>query len=262
MDSKRKNSDIGADKQVIRGSGLIGPSDSGVPTLIDVKDGKITRIRPLHYEMNYDKKDFNAWKIEARGKVLEPPLKGMVGPIGLAYKKRVYSKNRVRYPLKRVDWDPKGKRNTQNRGKSAYVRISWDEAIELVASELKRVGATYGPEAVLSQADMHGESMHLSSSHGCANRLLSLLGGYTIQMRNLDSWEGQNWGSKHVWGCEPVGEMMPAANLYPDIAEHGELPPLLGLRPGDDRLSHQRHDGQPPLLLAYGDRPQVRLYLP
>ena len=73
MDSKRKNSDIGADKQVIRGSGLIGPSDSGVPTLIDVKDGKITRIRPLHYEMNYDKKDFNAWKIEARGKVLEPP---------------------------------------------------------------------------------------------------------------------------------------------------------------------------------------------
>ena len=103
------------------------------------------------------------------------------------------------------------------------MRISWDEAAELVAAELKRVGATYGPEAVLSQADMHGETKHLSPSHGCANRLLSLLGGYTIQMRNLDSWEGQNWGAKHVWGCEPVGEMMPAANLYPDIAEHGEL---------------------------------------
>ena len=39
----------------------------------------------------------------------------------------------------------------------------------------------------------------------------------------MDSWEGQTWGAKHVWGCEPVGEMMPAANLYPDIAEHGEL---------------------------------------
>jgi hypothetical protein len=76
---------------------------------------------------------------------------------------------------------------------------------------------------VLSQADMHGETKHLSPSHGCANRLLSLLGGYTIQMRNLDSWEGQNWGAKHVWGCEPVGEMMPAANLYRDIAEHAEM---------------------------------------
>ena len=223
MGSDKKNIDIGADKQVIRGSGLIGIGDSGVPTLIDVKDGKVTRVRPLNYEMSYDRKDFNAWKIEARGKTFEPPMKGVVGPIGLAYKKRVYSKNRVRYPLKRIDWDPKGERNTQNRGTSGYVRISWDEAAELVASELKRVGKTYGPEAVLSQADMHGETMHLSPSHGCANRLLSLLGGYTIQMRNLDSWEGQTWGAKHVWGCEPVGEMMPAANLYPDIAEHGEL---------------------------------------
>ncbi|MBN2041626.1 MAG: molybdopterin-dependent oxidoreductase [Spirochaetes bacterium] len=212
-----------ADKQVIRGSGLIGSMDSGVPTLVDVKDGKIIRIRPLYYEMNYDKKDFNTWKIEARGKTLEPPMKGLVGPVGLTYKKRVYSKNRVRYPLKRADWNPNGERNTQNRGKSGYVRISWDEAADIVASELKRVGKKYGPEAVLSQADMHGETKHLSPSHGCANRLLSLLGGYTIQMRNLDSWEGQNWGAKHVWGCEPVGEMMPAANLYPDIAEHGEL---------------------------------------
>ncbi len=223
MQADKKKFDIGADKQVIRGTSLIGPKDSGAPTLIDVKDGKITRIRPLDYESKYDKKDFNVWKIEARGKTFEPPMRSVVGPLGHAYKKRVYSKNRVRYPLKRVDWDPNGERNTQNRGKSGYVRISWDEAAELVASELKRVGQNYGPEAVLSQADMHGESKHLSPSHGCANRLLSLLGGYTIQMRNLDSWEGQNWGAKHVWGCEPVGEMMPAANLYPDIAEHGEL---------------------------------------
>jgi anaerobic selenocysteine-containing dehydrogenase len=221
--NRKDGVDVGADRQVIRGSSLMGNGDSGIPTLVDVKDGKITRIRPLDYEMSYDRKDFNVWKMEARGKTFEPPMKGVIGPIGQAYKKRVYSKNRVRYPLKRVDWDPNGERNTQNRGKSGYVRISWDEAAEIVASELKRVGATYGPEAVLSQADMHGETMHLSPAHGCANRLLSLLGGYTIQMRNLDSWEGQNWGAKHVWGCEPVGEMMPAANLYPDIAENSDL---------------------------------------
>jgi anaerobic selenocysteine-containing dehydrogenase len=223
MAGNEKRIDIGADKQVIRGSSLIGPGDSGVPTIIDVKDGKVTRIRPLHYDMSYDSKDFNAWKMEARGKTFTPPMKGTVGPIGMAYKKRVYSKNRVSYPLKRVDWDPTGERNTQNRGKSGYVRISWDEAAELVASELKRVGAKYGPEAVLSQADMHGESTHLSPSHGCANRLLSILGGYTMQMRNMDSWEGWTWGAKHVWGCEPVGEMKPVANLYPDIAQNGEL---------------------------------------
>ncbi|MBN2062370.1 MAG: hypothetical protein JW882_18355, partial [Deltaproteobacteria bacterium] len=62
MCAEKKKIDIGADKQVIRGSGLIGPGDSGVPTLVDVKDGRITRIRPLNYEMNYDREDFNAWK--------------------------------------------------------------------------------------------------------------------------------------------------------------------------------------------------------
>ncbi len=222
---------IGADKQVIRGSGLMGPRDSGPPMVVDVGEGKIKRIRPLAYETEYDKKDFNVWKIEARGKTLTPPLHAIPGPLAQSYKKRVYSKNRVRYPLKRVDWDPSGApgstgpggRNTQNRGTSKYVRISWDEAAELVAAELRRVGGTYGPEAVFSQADMHGESKHLSPSHGCMNPLLSLLGGYTVQMRNFDSWEGQTWGAKHVWGCEPVGEMAPTSNLYPDIAQHAEL---------------------------------------
>jgi trimethylamine-N-oxide reductase (cytochrome c) len=120
MDSKYAG--VGGDKQVIRGSSIIGGAESGPPTLVDVKDGKIARIRPLQYEAKYDKKDFNVWKIEARGKTLEPPMRASVGPIGLAYKKRVYSKNRVRYPLRRVDWDPTGApgstgpggRNTQN----------------------------------------------------------------------------------------------------------------------------------------------------
>ena len=181
-------------RQVLRGTSLMGGGDSGGPAVVDVVDGAIVRIRPLHYDTCYDPAEFNAWKLEVKGKTLQPPLHPPLGPISLAYKKRVYSKNRVRYPLKRVDWDPAGApgsigpggRNTQTRGESKYERISWDEAADLVASELKRVGVTYGPEAVLSQADMHGETKHLSPSHACANRLLSMLGGYTVQMRNLD----------------------------------------------------------------------------
>ncbi len=213
----------GADKQVIRGTSLMGSYENGPPALVDVADGKITRIRPLNYEWKCDSKDFNVWKIEARGSEFGPPMKALPGPIGLGYKKRVYSKNRVRYPLMRADWDPKGERNTQNRGTSKYVRISWDEAAQLVADELTRIGKTYGPEAVFAQADMHGEGKHVQPSHGCMNRLLSLLGGYTVQMRNQDSWEGWHWGAKHVWGCESVGEMTPAANLFPDIAKNTDM---------------------------------------
>ena len=31
-------------------------------------------------------------------------------------------------------------------------------------------------------------------------------GGYTMQARNPDSWEGWYWGAKHIWGQDPVGE--------------------------------------------------------
>jgi len=215
--------DIKADRRVFKGASLMGPR-SGAPTVVESdKDGNLTRIRPLFYRDYVDWDTKNPWKIEARGKTLTTPDRTLPANYYMTYKKRVYSENRVRYPLKRVDWDPKGERNPQNRGKSPYVRISWDEATQIVADELLRIKDTYGMSAVLSEADMHGEGKHVAPSHGCANRLLSLLGGYTSQMRNQDSWEGYSWGSKNVWGCEPVGEMMPAGNAWPDIAKHAEL---------------------------------------
>ena len=77
----------------------------------------------------------------------------------LAYKKRVYSPNRIKYPLQRVDWDPNGERNPQNRGKSKFKRISWDEATTLIANEIKRVYKRIWPPMLCSvQGDGHGET--------------------------------------------------------------------------------------------------------
>ena len=215
--------DIKASKRVIKAASLMGPR-SGPPSIVETdSNGALTRIRPLFYRDFVDWESKTPYKIEARGSALSPPDRSMPGVYYMGYKKRVYSENRVRYPLKRVDWDPKGERNPQNRGKSGYVRISWDEATQTIADELLRVRDKYGMSAVLSEADCHGEGKHVAPPHGCANRLLSLLGGYTIQMRNMDSWEGWSWGSKNVWGGEPVGEMQPSGNVWPDIAEHSEL---------------------------------------
>ncbi len=213
----------GKEKSYIKGLSLMGFTRDGNVSSVDVRDGKIVRIRPLHFDSKYDSKTFNPWKIEARGQVFEPTMKTLLPPFSLAYKKRVYSPNRILYPLKRVDWDPEGERNPENRGTSGYVRISWDEAVETIVSELKRVKETYGPEGVLSQSDGHGEGKNIHVPHGCANKLLALLGGYTLQMRNPDSWEGWAWGAKHVWGMEPVGEMSPSGNLIPDVAENSEM---------------------------------------
>ena len=208
----------------VKGLGLndFGASCSS-PSVIDVEDGKMLRIRPLKYDWHYNRQDIHSWQIEARGRSFDPGMKVLIPPFYLAYKKRVYSKNRVLYPLKRIDWDPAGERNTGNRGKSGYVRISWDEAVEIIANELKRIKETYGMEAVLSQSDGHGEGKAIHTAHGSANKLLALLGGYTLQMRNMDSWEGWAWGAKHVWDMEGIGQMGPAGNVLPDIAQNSEL---------------------------------------
>ena len=210
-------------KSLTKGTSLMDFGSDGNASVIDIENGKIVRIKPLHFDWRYDKEQFNPWKMEARGQVFEPSMKTLLPPIGLAYKKRVYSPNRVLFPMKRADWDPNGERNPQNRGKSGYVRISWEEALDIISGELKRINGQYGPEAVLSQSDGHGEGKVIHAAHGCANKLLALMGGYTLQIRNPDSWEGWAWGAKHVWGTEPVGQMVPSSNVVPDVAENTGL---------------------------------------
>jgi len=127
----------------------------------------------------------------------------------------------LKFPLKRVG--PKGE--------NKFARISWDEAIELIVTELKRVRETYGPAAVLAQCDGHGESKIIHKPHGCNHDLLEILGGHTQQVRNTDSWEGWNWGAKHVWGCSPVGLQGPGGNLIPDIVDFSEMVLFWGCDP-------------------------------
>jgi molybdopterin guanine dinucleotide-containing S/N-oxide reductase-like protein len=187
---------------------------------VDLANGRIVRIKPLHYDRKYGPEALKPWKMAARGKSIGPSMKSLIPPFSLAYKNRVFSPNRVLYPLKRVDWDPHGPRNTQNRGKSCYVRISWSEALDIVVGEMKRIREKYGPYAILSQSDGHGETGAVHAPHGTHRRLLRLLGGYTQQCRNTDSWEGWWWGAKHVWGMENLGQQMPATNVMLDIARN------------------------------------------
>jgi len=191
--------------------------------MVDVKDGKILRVRPFRYDWKWDRSEVRTWKMEKNGKTLEPRWKSVIGPFSLAYKKRTYSPNRIKYPLIREDWDPNGERNTQNRGKSKFRRASWDEATTIIASEIRRIHAQYGVNAILQQGEGHGESKLLNTPHGQPGLLLKAMGGFTQQIRNPDSWEGWYWGSKHVWGQGIQGMMFPAGNTVWDCTQHTEL---------------------------------------
>jgi anaerobic selenocysteine-containing dehydrogenase len=211
------------EKTFIKSTGYSAFANGSHVAAVDVKGGKIVRIRPFRYDWKYDTEHFRPWKIDARGKTFHAPVKTAVGPFGIGYKKSIYSPNRILYPLKRVDWDPSGERNPQNRGKSGYVRISWEEALDIVASEIRRIIDKYGSWAIFAQGDGHGETKVVHGPHGCHFKLLDLLGGATIQVRNADSWEGWYWGTKHFWGGEPFGLMPNPCNLYLDVCKHSDL---------------------------------------
>jgi anaerobic selenocysteine-containing dehydrogenase len=247
--NKESRMEIRKEESFVKGLGLNDFGGNGNISIVDVKNGKIVRIRPLHYDWHYDKRKFNAWKMEVRGQVLEPGMKTLISSFELAYKKRIYSPNRILYPLKRVDWDPDGNRNADNRGKSSYVRISWNEAIEVIVNEIKRVKQQYGPEAILAQADGHGEGKVIHTAHGSAVKLLEMLGGgYTLQIRNPDSWEGWYWGAQHSWGMKGPGQMSPCANLMVDIAENAKLVLFWGC---DPETTPQGFNGQMASRICY-----------
>ncbi len=223
MPKKERVTSKTEEKSLPSGLGFCSVSSDANSVVVDVREDKIIRIRPLHYDWKYKPRQFNPWQIKARGKTFEPTMKSLIPPYSLGYKKRIYSPNRILYPLKRVDWDPDGDRHPENRGKSGYVRISWDEALDIIVKEINRVIKKYGPYAILSQSDGHGETKVVHSAHGCGRPLLELLGGYTVQNRNPDSWEGWYWGAKHVWGMETLGQMRPVTNVIPDIMKNTEL---------------------------------------
>lgn len=168
---------------------------NGGPLFVYVKDGKIIRITPIEF----DESDAEPWTIKARGKTFTPPRKVTNTSYSLTWKSLVYSKDRLLYPMKRVDFDPNGERNPQNRGISGYERISWDEALDIVANEIKRVKTDYGPGSIGNSNGSHHTWGNVGYWLSAKQRFFNTIGSTGLEM-NPDSWEGWYWGASHHWG--------------------------------------------------------------
>jgi hypothetical protein len=82
--------------------GLCGVGYGGNLVKVDCKNGRILRIRPVHYEWAHTKEELEKirWEVEAKGEDSPPKMKELAAPFAIVYKNRVYSPNRVRYPIK------------------------------------------------------------------------------------------------------------------------------------------------------------------
>src|SRR3954463_4109535 len=89
--------------------------------LITVEDDRATRIQ---------------------GDPAHPVTRGFLCAKVAKYLDRVYSPDRLLYPMRRVA--PKGQ-----GGPQAFERVTWEEALRAVAGRLAQVSREFGPEAVL-----------------------------------------------------------------------------------------------------------------
>ena len=169
---------------------------NGGPILVYVNDGKITRVRPLVFS---EGEQVPTWEFEARGRRFSAPRKVTLAPFTFTERPRAYSDDRIKYPLKRIGFDPKGDRHPETRGKDGYERISWDEALDIVAGEIKRIQETYGPAAIMATTSSHHNWGLIGYRFSAFMRFFNML-GFTDIWHDPDSWEGWHWGAVHMWG--------------------------------------------------------------
>jgi trimethylamine-N-oxide reductase (cytochrome c) len=165
---------------------------NGGPIFVFVKDGKVIRTTPI----DFDDTDPQPWSLNARGKTFTPKRQATINCHALAFKSLLYSDRRVLYPMKRVDYDPNGERNTQNRGISGYERISWDQALEIVANEIQRQKRVHGPGSILVTNPAHHQWGNLNYWLSSLQRFMNIIGASRVGFTAI-SWEGWYQGAMH-----------------------------------------------------------------
>ena len=142
---------------------------------VSVKKGKIVRI---------ETDDRPSDSIE------DPQLRACVR--GRAYRSRQYHPDRLKYPMIR----------TGKRGEGKFERVTWDEALAKVASEITRIKNKYGNSALY--VPYGTGSYNQVNGRQTAYRLFNMIGG-SLGFYNSYSWACTNIATPIVYGTKTTG---------------------------------------------------------
>ena len=140
----------------------------------------------------------------------------------------VYSPTRIRYPMVRRAFLEKGAGvEPETRGTGDFVRVTWDQALDLVAKELKRVQDKYGPAASFAGSYGWKSPGKLHNCRTLLGRLMNLKGGFVNHSGDYSTGASQVI-MPHVMGTLEVYEQQTA---WPVVAKDTKLMVFWGADP-------------------------------
>ncbi|OCG23633.1 dimethyl sulfoxide reductase subunit A [Gilliamella sp. wkB108] len=174
---------------------------SRCPLKVHVKNDIITKISS---EDGIDESTFGLHQIR-------PCIRGR------AVRWRTYDPDRLKYPMVRI-----GK-----RGEGKFKRISWDEAINLLADKLKYTIEKYGNEAIYYQYGSGTTGANISGRNAC-KRFLSTIGGFL-------NYHG-DYSSGQISAIRPFVYGYATDSLIDQI-KHSDLVVMFGHNVAETRMS-------------------------
>jgi biotin/methionine sulfoxide reductase len=128
--------------------------------------------------------------------------------------------SRVARPVARRGWLEHGPGPSRHRGRDVFVELPWDEALDRVAGELRRVIDRHGNSAIFGGSYGWASAGLFHQSQRQLHRFLALLGGFTSS-RNSYSIGSSIVLLPYVVGS--AGAVFRKATSWPVIARHTEL---------------------------------------
>ena len=128
--------------------------------------GKVQEIKPLELDKN--------------------PTEMLNGIKGI-----IYSPSRVRYPMVRLDWLKKHKYSAETRGNNRFIRVTWDEALDLFYRELERVQKDYGPWALHAGQTGWNQTGAFNNCTAHMQRAVGMHGNFITKVGDYSTGAGQ-----------------------------------------------------------------------
>ncbi len=192
---------------------------------VEVAEGKVARLKPFAHDPD-------------------------PSPIGDSMPAALTSPARILRPAIRRSWLESGPgARTEGRGAEPFVEVPWDEALDLVAAELKRVKSAHGNEAIFAGSYGWGSAGRFHHAQSQVHRFMNAIGGYVRHVTSYSLGAGRTL-LPHV--LRGIDELRSRHTAWASLEKHCQLFVAFGGVPAKNVQVNSggvsQHDARPGLL--------------